>query len=195
MSDERQSDPGVDYTLHTGARSRADALARNATSLNQLAEQQMDELGTGQTAAPRPRWRTYAIAILRIALIVVGIPLVWVYRAELDWSIWKAAAATLVLVLLAIGQTFLAAVWSSFRSPRINENHTKTRNAMPDDNSEPHSQPQPFPQMTQQMQQRATQITQALDQEPVQIAQQMQQQPTQVARPLFPDDEPEDPSA
>ncbi|MBS1693133.1 MAG: hypothetical protein JST91_13035 [Actinobacteria bacterium] len=66
---------------------------------------------------------------------------------------------------------------------------------MPDDNNDPHGQPQQFTQITQQMQQRSTQITQALDQEPVQVAQQMQQQPTQVARPLFPDDKPEDPSA
>lgn len=82
MSDDRQSDPDVDYTMHTRVHCHADALARNA------------------------------IAVLRIALIVVGIPLVWIYRTELDWSIWKAAAATLVLVLLATGQTVLAAVWS-----------------------------------------------------------------------------------
>ncbi len=107
MSDDSQSDSGVDYTMHTRVHGRADALARNASSLDQL-----DERDTGQTAAGRPRLRMYAVAVLRIALIVVGIPLVWIYRTELDWSIWKAAAATLVLVLLATGQTFLAAVWS-----------------------------------------------------------------------------------
>lgn len=111
MSDDRESDPGVDYTMQTRVHSRADALARNTSSLNHLTEQ-MDESDSGQTAAGGPKWRTFAIAVLRIALIVVGIPLVWVYRTELDWSIWKAAAATLVLVLLAAGQTFLAAVWS-----------------------------------------------------------------------------------
>lgn len=111
MSDDRQSDPGVDYTMHTRAHGRADALARNTSPLNQLAEP-MDERDSGQTAAGKPGWRMYAIAVLRIALIVVGIPLVWIYRTGLDWSIWKAAAATLVLVLLATGQTFLAAVWS-----------------------------------------------------------------------------------
>ncbi|MEM6107461.1 hypothetical protein AAHS21_14640 [Mycobacterium sp. 050272] len=111
MSDDRQSDPGFDYTMHTRAHGRADAFARNASSFKQLAEQ-MDERSTGQAAAGRPRWRTYATAFLRIALIVVGIPLVWVYRTEFDWSTWKATAATLVLVLLATGQAFLAAVWS-----------------------------------------------------------------------------------
>lgn len=111
MSDDSQSDSGVDYTMHNRVHGRADALARNASSLDQLAEQ-MDERDTGQTAAGRQRLRMYAVAVLRIALIVVGIPLVWIYRTELDWSIWKAAAATLVLVLLATGQTFLAAVWS-----------------------------------------------------------------------------------
>lgn len=107
MSDDRQSDPDVDYAMHTRVHCRADALAR----LNRLAEQ-MDDRDTGQTVAGRPRWRAYTMAVLRIALIVVGIPLVWIYRTELDWSTWKAAAATLVLVLLATGQTFLAAVWS-----------------------------------------------------------------------------------
>lgn len=111
MSDDRQSDPGFDDTTHTRAHSRADAFARNVSSFKQLAEQ-MDERSTGQAAAGRPRWRTYATAILRIALIVVGIPLVWVYMTEFDWSTWKATAATLVLVLLATGQTCLAAVWS-----------------------------------------------------------------------------------
>jgi hypothetical protein len=111
VSDDRKSDPNVDYTMHTRAHSGADARARNTRSLNHLAEQ-IVERDTGQTAAGRPSWRMYAIAVLRIALIVVGIPLVWIYRTELDWSIWKAVAATLVLVLLATGQTFLAAVWS-----------------------------------------------------------------------------------
>lgn len=66
---------------------------------------------------------------------------------------------------------------------------------MPDDNNDPHGQPQQFTQITQQMQQQPTQITQALDQKPVQIAQQMRQQPTQLARPLFPTDESEGPPA
>lgn len=70
----------------------------------------------------------------------------------------------------------------------------RQENTMTED-SEPHRQPQQFPQMGQQMQQRATQMTQMLDQEPVQIAQQMQQQPTQLAQPLFPADDPEDPPA
>ncbi|KDP00465.1 hypothetical protein QRB41_14410 [Mycobacterium avium subsp. hominissuis] len=125
MSDDRQSDPDVDYTMHTRVHCHADALARNANALNRLAEQ-MDDRDTGKTAAGRPRWRAYAIAVLRIALIVVGIPLVWLYRTELDWSIWKAAAATLVLVLLATGQTVLAAVLEPI-APRINENHTQAR--------------------------------------------------------------------
>ncbi|MBE5477777.1 hypothetical protein E3G68_005110 [Mycobacteroides abscessus] len=105
MSDDRRSDPDIDYAPHAQVQRRADALAGNTRPLDPLADQS-DKRDTGQAAVGGPRWRAYAIAVVRIALLVVGIPLVWIYRTELDWSIWRAVSVTVVLVLLA-------AVWNS----------------------------------------------------------------------------------
>lgn len=120
MSDDRQSDPDVDYAMHTRVHCRADALAR----LNRLAEQ-MDDRDTGQTAAGRPRWRAYAMAVLRIALIVVGIPLVWIYRTELDCRPGRQPPPHLSWFSSPPARPSWPRCGA--HSARINENHTQAR--------------------------------------------------------------------
>ncbi|OKH81616.1 hypothetical protein EB73_27985 [Mycobacterium sp. SWH-M3] len=66
-------------------------------------------------AAQQPRWWVWTKATLRIALVVVGIPAVWVARSTgvVDMSEWKAVVASALLLLIAVGASFLALVLST----------------------------------------------------------------------------------
>ncbi|WP_457181003.1 hypothetical protein [Mycobacteroides abscessus] len=55
-------------------------------------------------------WTALAGIVLRVLLVIVGIPAVWTLRAYGIWHItaWHAALISLVLFLFAIGETVLA---------------------------------------------------------------------------------------
>ena len=53
----------------------------------------------------KPEWSTTLQWVLRIALIIVGIPLIWIFRADLHWSVLKAVGASGLLVLLAMAMS------------------------------------------------------------------------------------------
>lgn len=55
-------------------------------------------------------WIDLAGILLRVLLVIVGIPAVWILRAFGIWHItaWHAALISLVLFLFAIGETVLA---------------------------------------------------------------------------------------
>lgn len=52
---------------------------------------------------------------LRIVLVVVGIPAMWVARSTgvVDMSAWKAVVASVLLLLIAVGASFLALALST----------------------------------------------------------------------------------
>lgn len=55
-------------------------------------------------------WIDLAVIVLRVLLVIVGIPAVWILRAYGIWDItaWQAAGISLVLFLFAIGESVLA---------------------------------------------------------------------------------------
>lgn len=55
-------------------------------------------------------WLDVLGVVLRVMLVLVGIPAVWILRAYGIWDIsaWQAAGISLVLFLFAIGETVLA---------------------------------------------------------------------------------------
>ncbi|UHJ58622.1 hypothetical protein LT337_32765 (plasmid) [Mycolicibacterium fortuitum] len=66
-------------------------------------------------AVQQPRWWVRMKLALRIALVVVGIPAVWVARSTgvVDMSVWKAVVASVLLLLIAVGASLLALVLST----------------------------------------------------------------------------------
>jgi hypothetical protein len=63
----------------------------------------------------RRRWLPVLDIAWRVLLVVVGIPTVWILRAAgvTHMSGWQALGISVVLLLSALGETFLAAVWST----------------------------------------------------------------------------------
>lgn len=66
-------------------------------------------------AVQQLRWWVWMKLTLRIALVVVGIPAVWVARSTgvVDMSVWKAVVASVLLLLIAVGASLLALVLST----------------------------------------------------------------------------------
>ena len=52
----------------------------------------------------RPAWRMWTEIVVRLALVVLGVPAIWVLRAIgiLDVSVWHAIGGTVVLALIAL---------------------------------------------------------------------------------------------
>lgn len=69
----------------------------------------------GREGEPRRRWVTALNIAWRLLLVVVGVPAVWILRAMhvVDLSFWQALAASVVLVAIAVGDAFWAAVLST----------------------------------------------------------------------------------
>lgn len=69
----------------------------------------------GPATAQQSRWWAWTKVTLRVALVVVGIPAVWVARSTdvVDMSVWKAVVASVLLLLIAVGASFLALVLST----------------------------------------------------------------------------------
>ncbi|TKV35347.1 hypothetical protein [Mycobacteroides abscessus] len=69
--------------------------------------------GPGANSPPLG-WRDVLDIAWRILLVFVGIPAVWIMRGlgVIDLSFWQAFGISAVLFLIAIGEHFLAMVWS-----------------------------------------------------------------------------------
>jgi hypothetical protein len=63
----------------------------------------------------RRRWVAVLDIAWRVLLVVVGIPAVWILRAAgvIHLSGWHAVGVSAVLLLIAVGETFLAMVGSA----------------------------------------------------------------------------------
>lgn len=61
------------------------------------------------------RWAPVFNVVWRVLLVVVGIPAVWVLRAAgvIHLSGWQAVGLSVLLLLIAIGESLLATVWST----------------------------------------------------------------------------------
>ncbi|KXO95844.1 hypothetical protein AXK56_16675 [Tsukamurella pulmonis] len=52
----------------------------------------------------RPRWQVWTETIFRVALVIVGVPAVWILRSMgiVDMAAWHAVVASVVLVVVAV---------------------------------------------------------------------------------------------
>ena len=72
-------------------------------------------IGSSDDSAEGQNGRVWWAITWRLLLIVVGIPAVWILRATgvVNLSTWQAIGLSVILLLAAAGQQFLAAVIST----------------------------------------------------------------------------------